>query len=131
MEATLKLIGRVHSPLKTLADCPLQESEGAPGASLEIFPEFVEGIKDINPGIDLLLFTWFHKADRTVIKCVSRNNFNSPKWGVFSTRSPDRPNPIGLHKVKVVSIMNDRITVFALEALDGTPILDIKPIWNP
>src|SRR5690242_15641640 len=130
MDSSLKFIGRVHSPLKTIEDCPLQESEGAPEATLEIFPEYADGIGNIEVGSRLVLLTWFHQADRTVIKCVSRNNFDSPKIGVFSTRSPDRPNPIGIHKVKVLSVTGKQITVSALEALDGTPVIDIKPVWN-
>jgi len=127
MNPTLTFIGRIHSPLKRLEDCPLQESENAPEAFLEIHPDFLEGITNIQAGDTIVLLTWFHQADRTVITCVSRNNFTGPKFGVFSTRSPDRPNPIGIHHVKVLSVANNRITVSALEALDGTPLIDIKP----
>jgi len=128
--STIKFIGKIHSPLKTIEDCPLQESEDAPEATIEIYPEFLEGIKDIKPGSDLLLFTWLHEADRNVISCVTRRNYNSPKVGVFSTRSPDRPNPIGMHAVKVISIANNLLKVAALEVLDQTPLLDIKPDLN-
>jgi len=128
--STLKFIGKIHSPLKTIEDCPLQESEDAPEATIEIYPEFLEGIKDINPGSDLLLFTWLHEADRTVTSCVTRRNYNSPKVGVFSTRSPDRPNPIGIHSVQVISVENNLIKVAALEVLDQTPLIDIKPDLN-
>jgi tRNA-Thr(GGU) m(6)t(6)A37 methyltransferase TsaA len=127
---TLKLIGRIESPLKRLEDCPLQENESAPEASLIIFSEFVEGVKDIVVDSEVTLLTWLHQADRSVIKCVSRNNFDSPKLGVFSTRSPDRPNPIGMHTVKVISNTNGVIRVSGLEVLDQTPLLDIKPVWN-
>ncbi|HEY3406173.1 MAG TPA: tRNA (N6-threonylcarbamoyladenosine(37)-N6)-methyltransferase TrmO [Ohtaekwangia sp.] len=130
MNTTLKFIGRIHSPLKRIEDCPLQESENAPEATLEIFSEFIEGIQSIQPGDSIVLLTWFHQAHRDVITCVSRNNFTGPKFGVFSTRSPDRPNPIGLHYVKVISVTADRISVSALEALDGTPLIDIKPVWK-
>ncbi len=108
----------------------MQESENAPEASIIIFPEFTEGVKDIKAGSEILLFTWFHKADRSVIKCIPRREFGSPLIGVFSTRSPDRPNPIGIHFTKVVSISNGTIKVSALEALDETPVVDIKPIWK-
>ena len=129
MEQTLKTIGVIHSSLKKKEDCPLQENENAPEALIEIFPAFVEGIKDLKPGADILLLTWLHHADRTVTKCVSRNNYDTPKVGVFSTRSPDRPNPIGIHKVEVISASNDGlIKVSALEVLDQTPLIDIKPI---
>jgi tRNA-Thr(GGU) m(6)t(6)A37 methyltransferase TsaA len=130
MSATLKFIGKIHSSLKNLEDCPLQESENAPEAEILIFPEFVEGTKDIAVGSEVLLLTWLHAADRSVIKCFPRNNREAPVIGVFSTRSPDRPNPIGMHVVKVVSKSNSSIKVSALEVLDQTPLLDIKPVWR-
>src|SRR5687768_1639650 len=95
------------------------------------FPEFREGILDIKPGSEILLLTWLHMADRNVIKCKPRNNPKSPLTGVFSTRSPDRPNPIGIHLVKVLSISdNGLIKVSAMEVIDQIPIIDIKPTWN-
>ena len=130
MEQTLKIIGKIHSELKKVEDCPLQENENAPEAIVEIFPDFLEGIKNINPGSKILLLTWLHQADRSVIKCVARNNYGSPMIGVFSTRSPDRPNPIGIHSVKILSIENNRLKVSALEVLDQTPLIDIKPVLN-
>ena len=130
MEQTLKIIGKIHSELKRIADCPLQENENAPEAIVEIFPEFLEGIKNMNPGSKILLLTWLHQADRSVIKCVPRNDYDSPMIGVFSTRSPDRPNPIGVHSVKIISIENNRLKVSALEVLDQTPLIDIKPVLN-
>ncbi len=130
MQPTITFIGKIQSSLKNIEDCPLQESENAPEASIIIFPEFTEGVKDIKAGSEILLFTWFHKADRSVIKCIPRREFGSPLIGVFSTRSPDRPNPIGIHFTKVVSISNGTIKVSALEALDETPVVDIKPIWK-
>ena len=129
--STIKFIGKIHSTLKSIKDCPLQENEEAPEADIEIFPEFIEGMKDLKPGSEILLLTWLHQADRDVIKCVTRNNYDSPKVGVFSTRSPDRPNPIGIHSVKVISIDHDGlIKVSALEVLDQTPLIDIKPVIN-
>jgi tRNA-Thr(GGU) m(6)t(6)A37 methyltransferase TsaA len=130
MSATLKFIGKIHSSLKSLEDCPLQESENAPEAEILFFPEFEEGIKDIAVGSEVLLLTWLHAADRSVIKCFPRNNREAPVIGVFSTRSPDRPNPIGMHTAKVLSISNGSIRVSALEVLDQTPLLDIKPVWK-
>src|SRR5262245_34933421 len=130
MDNSLKIIGKIHSELKKKEDCPLQENEDAPEATIEIFPEFAEGIKNIKKGSEIVLLTWLHEADRTVIKCVTRNNYDSPKIGVFSTRSPDRPNPIGIHTVKVISIENGYIKVSALEVLDQTPLIDIKPVIN-
>lgn len=129
MDQSVKIIGVVHSTLKSVEDCPLQESENAPGAEIEIFPEFIEGIKDLDVGGEILLLTWLHKADRTVIKCVSRRNYNSPPLGVFSTRSPDRPNPIGIHQTKILSKSADgRLKISRLDVIDQTPLIDIKPV---
>ena len=128
MEAAIKFIGIIHSSLKKIEDCPLQENENAPEAELNIYQEFAEGIKDITVGTGIMLLTWLHEADRSVIKCVRRNNYNSRLIGVFSTRSPDRPNPIGIHKVKVLSVSGNNIRVSALEVLDQTPLIDIKPV---
>ena len=84
-------------------------------------------IKDIKPGSNIILLTWLHQADRSVIKCVPRRNYDAPEIGVFSTRSPDRPNPIGLHSVKILSVKRNLLKVSALEVLDQTPLLDVKP----
>lgn len=130
MESSLKFIGKIHSTLKRIEDCPLQENEDAPEAEIIIFPEFKEGIQDIKVGSQILLLTWLHQADRSILKCYPRNNRDAPFIGVFSTRSPDRPNPIGIHKAKVNSISDESIKVSALEVLDQTPIIDIKPVWN-
>lgn len=131
MEPTLKFIGKVHSSLKRLEDCPLQENENAPEAELVISQEYLEGIKDIEAGSELILLTWLSLGDRNVIKCMPRNYKDSPLIGVFSTRSPDRPNPIGIHVVKVISVsLQGLIKVTGLEVLDQTPLLDIKPIWR-
>ena len=131
MEPALRFIGKIHSELKRIEECPLQENENAPEAVIEILPEFIEGFQDITVGSEILLLTWLHKADRTVIKCVPRNNYDSPLIGVFSTRSPDRPNPIGIHSVKILSISNNGlIKVSGLEVIDKTPLIDIKPVWN-
>jgi tRNA-Thr(GGU) m(6)t(6)A37 methyltransferase TsaA len=128
MEPAIKFIGTIHSPFKRIEDCPLQESENAPEASITIFPEFTEGIKDIKKGDELVLLTWLHAADRTVTKCIPRRNYDAPQIGVFSTRSPDRPNPIGMHTVKVLSVAADGMKVSRLEVLDQTPLVDIKPV---
>lgn len=127
MGANVKFIGKIHSALKSLEDCPLQEHEDAPEAEIEIFPEFKEGMKDLKVGSEIVLLTWLHEADRSVIKCIPRRNYGAPEIGVFSTRSPDRPNPIGLHKAKVVSI-SKVIKISGLEVLDQTPLIDIKPV---
>jgi tRNA-Thr(GGU) m(6)t(6)A37 methyltransferase TsaA len=129
MRPVLQFIGIIHSGLKNKENCPLQENENAPGAIIEIFPAFTEGIKDIQAGAEIILLTWLHAADRSVITCVPRRNYSSPEIGVFSTRSLDRPNPIGMHTVKVLSVdENKMIKVAALEVLDETPLIDIKPV---
>jgi tRNA-Thr(GGU) m(6)t(6)A37 methyltransferase TsaA len=130
MQPTLQFIGTIHSSLKSLEDCPLQENENAPEASIQMLPAFTEGIRDIQPGQEILLLTWLHIADRTVITCYPRKNRDAPHIGVFSTRSPDRPNPIGLHTAKVLSVSGNLIKVAGLEVLDQTPLLDIKPSLN-
>lgn len=127
MESILKFIGKVHSELKKLEDCPRQESESAPKASLEIFPEFLEAAQDIKRGSELVLLTWLHQSVRREMKTRPRNNPDAPLMGVFSTRSPNRPNPIGMHEVKVLSVEGSIINVSALEVLDETPIIDMKP----
>jgi tRNA-Thr(GGU) m(6)t(6)A37 methyltransferase TsaA len=124
----IKYIGRIHSPLKSVDECPLQESENAPEAEVLIFPEYKEGIQSIKPGANLLLLTWLHEADRTIIKCIPRRDYDAAPLGVFSTRSPDRPNPVGIHSVKVISVSHDGlIRVSGLEVIDQTPLIDIKP----
>jgi len=126
---TIQPVGVVRSPLKDLADCPLQETEGAPEVTLEIDEGFVDGLANIQAGDRLILFTWLHKANRDVLKCYPRNEKSAPVVGVFSTRSPDRPNPIGMHVVGVVDKISPRkIKVYPLEVLDGTPVVDIKPV---
>jgi tRNA-Thr(GGU) m(6)t(6)A37 methyltransferase TsaA len=124
----LSYIGVVRSTLRNLEDCPLQENEQAPAAVIEISDEYIVGIRSLNPGDKVLLLTWLHQADRAVIECYPRNQVNAPTLGVFATRSPNRPNPIGIHQVTITSIKNNVIAVDALEALDGTPVIDIKPV---
>jgi tRNA-Thr(GGU) m(6)t(6)A37 methyltransferase TsaA len=124
-------IGIVQSTLKRKEDCPLQGSEGAPEAWLVLDPKFADGIQGLQVGSSVILLTWFHLADRETIKCYPRNQVDAPHVGVFSTRSPDRPNPIGLHTVKILAVERAKLKVFPLEALDGTLLLDIKPVISP
>jgi tRNA-Thr(GGU) m(6)t(6)A37 methyltransferase TsaA len=127
MDMKLKPIGIVHSQLVRLEDCPRQESENAPEATLEIFAPFVEGVADVKPGDKLIVFTWLHKADRTTLKTRPRNNSEAALCGVFSTRSPDRPNPIGMHVVNVLTLPSkNKLRVSNLEVIDQTPLIDIK-----
>jgi tRNA-Thr(GGU) m(6)t(6)A37 methyltransferase TsaA len=128
MSDQLKFIGIVHSPLKKLEDCPRQESEDAPEATIEVYPQFSEGLSHVRAGSEVILLTWLHEADRSVLSTHPRNDLNMPLTGVFATRSPDRPNPVGLHVVKVLSLNKNVITVSELEVLDQTPVIDIKPV---
>lgn len=129
MNEKVNFIGEIQSQLKTIEECPLQEKEDAPEAYLEIYRSYLEGAKDIVVGDRLVILTWLHLADRKVLKCHRRNEVQGEKVGVFSTRSPDRPNPIGIHHVSVMEIVSPGlIKVFPLEVLNGTPIVDIKPV---
>lgn len=126
---TIWPIGFINSTLTDIKDCPLQESENAPEAYLELYKDYTEGIKDITVGDKLFIFTWLHLSDRKIIKCHKRNLVGSKAFGVFSTRSPDRPNPIGLHTVTVLEIVNEqKIRIYPIETLNGTPVIDIKPV---
>jgi tRNA-Thr(GGU) m(6)t(6)A37 methyltransferase TsaA len=121
-------IGTVESPLTDRASAPKQGDEGAPEASLVFEPRFAEALEGIAAGDDLLVLTWLDRAARDVLRVHPRGNPANPEQGVFATRSPDRPNPIGLHRVRVVAIDGLRVRVRDLEALDGTPIVDVKPV---
>jgi tRNA-Thr(GGU) m(6)t(6)A37 methyltransferase TsaA len=124
-------IGRVESPLRDVADAPRQGDEGAPAAWLILEPRMRDGIRDLQVGQRILVFTWFHRARRDVLTTRPRDDPKRPMAGIFSTRSPDRPNPIGMHPVQIIAIDGLRIQVSDLEAIDGTPILDIKPVLGP
>jgi tRNA-Thr(GGU) m(6)t(6)A37 methyltransferase TsaA len=124
----LRPIGRVHSPLTDLAEAPRQGDEGAPDAWISIDPEFSEAARDLQPGDQLFILTWLHRADRGVLSVHPRDDDSRPLTGVFATRSSDRPNPIGLHRVRIIAVQDDRIQVSPLEAIDGTPVVDIKPV---
>ncbi len=128
MDRDFTFIGKVHSPLTELSACPRQYSEGAPEAVVVIYPEFTEALSGLYAGQDILIFTWLHKAGRSYLSVHPRADTALPRRGVFSTRSPDRPNPIGLSHSRILSITDDRITLERLEVLNGTPVLDIKPV---
>jgi len=127
MDAKLVAIGVVHSPLTDIDACPKQYSEGAPGAEIELFGEFLEAANSLTAGRDVLIFTWLHKSSRETLTVHPRGDVSQPRRGVFDTRSPDRPNPIGLHLARITAIHGNRITVDRMEVLDGTPVVDIKP----
>jgi tRNA-Thr(GGU) m(6)t(6)A37 methyltransferase TsaA len=122
-------VGWVRSSLKRRADAPKQGNEGAPDAWVEIDSAFAPALDLMKPGQEIVLLTWLHEADRKVLKVHPRDNVSIPLTGVFATRSPDRPNPIGLHRVKLLRIEDGiRLYVQGLEAIDGTPIVDVKPV---
>jgi tRNA-Thr(GGU) m(6)t(6)A37 methyltransferase TsaA len=121
-------IGRVESPLTDPADAPKQGQEGAPEACLVLDTSVLEGLDGVLPGARVIVLTWLDRARRDVLRVHPRDDRRNPERGVFSTRSADRPNPIGLHEVEVVSIDGERVRVRHLEAVDGTPILDLKPV---
>ena len=125
----LKSIGIVHSDLKDVRDCPHQEREGAPGAWIEIEPQYADALNGLAAGDEILVFTWMHLADRSRLRVHPKGNRENPMKGVFATRSPHRPNPIGLHRTRITAMEPpSRIKVAFLEAIDGTPVVDIKSV---
>ena len=126
----LKFIGRVASPLKDLASAPLQGDEGAPEAWLVFEPEMLEGLRSFQSGDEVIVITWLDRARRDVLSVHPRGDPSRAQEGVFSTRSPHRPNPIGLHRVRITTIDGRRLRVSHLEVLDGTPIIDVKPLLS-
>ena len=125
---TLKPIGVVRSELVSLEAAPLQGDEGAPEAWLEFTAAVVPGLISIKAGDELIVITWLHQAQRNVLKVHPRNDETVPLTGVFATRSPDRPNPLGLHRVTVLEIAGNRLKLGPIEAINGTPVVDIKPV---
>ena len=127
----LRPIARVRSPLTDLAVAPKQGDEGAPDAWLEFAPEVAAGLRDLQPGDEVLVLTWLDRADRRTLEVHPRDDPAAPLRGVFSTRSADRPNPVGLHRVTIIEVARPtRLLVRALEAVDGTPVIDVKPVLD-
>ena len=124
----LRPVGRVESPLTDRDTAPKQGDEGAPLARIVFRPELGEAAADLRIGDQVLVLTWLHQGRRDVLSVHPRDDPNRPREGVFSTRSPDRPNPIGLHAVTITGVEDNAITVRNLEAIDGTPVLDVKPV---
>jgi tRNA-Thr(GGU) m(6)t(6)A37 methyltransferase TsaA len=121
-------IGRVESPLTDLASAPKQADEGAPAALLVFEPGMLEGLRNLRPGDEIIVLTWLDRAHRDVLTVHPRGDTSRAPEGVFSTRSPHRPNPIGLHQVRITAIEGPRVRVGSLEALNGTPVIDVKPV---
>jgi tRNA-Thr(GGU) m(6)t(6)A37 methyltransferase TsaA len=130
MDFTFHPIGFIQSSLQNREDAPKQGSEGAPDAWLEVKPEFADALEGITAGDELIVISWFHKSNRETLKVHPRGNQNNPLTGVFATRSPDRPNPLGLHPVIVRKISGNHLLIGPIETIDGTPIIDIKPVLN-
>jgi tRNA-Thr(GGU) m(6)t(6)A37 methyltransferase TsaA len=126
----VRAIGRVESTLKDFESAPRQADEGAPEAWLVFEPDVVEGLRGIRVGDEVIVLTWLDRARRDVLSVHPRGDTSRPQEGVFNTRSPHRPNPIGLHRVEITALDGARLWVRSLEVLDGTPIIDIKPILS-
>jgi tRNA-Thr(GGU) m(6)t(6)A37 methyltransferase TsaA len=125
---TLQPIGLIRSELKTREAAPRQGDEGAPDAWIEVAASVAPALDGIAVGDALIILTWFHRAARDVLRVHPRDEVENPLTGVFATRSPDRPNPVGLHCVTVLEINGNRLKVGPIEAIDGTPVIDIKPV---
>jgi tRNA-Thr(GGU) m(6)t(6)A37 methyltransferase TsaA len=129
-DLTVRPIGRVQSALVSIADAPRQGDEGAPDAYLVFDPEVQAGLDGLVVGEEIIVLSWLHEADRTVLRVHPRGDLSRAEAGVFSTRAPSRPNPIGLHRVSVLGIDGVRVHVSGLEAIDGTPVIDLKPVLS-
>lgn len=134
-EPRLRTIGHVRSTLQLPEDAPRQGNEGAPQATLVIDAELAAGLHGLRAGDELIVLTWLHLARRHVLETHPRNDPSQPLAGVFSTRSPERPNPIGLHRVRLLALRGGppapaELDVEPLEAIDGTPVIDLKPVWS-
>ncbi|GAA1792560.1 tRNA (N6-threonylcarbamoyladenosine(37)-N6)-methyltransferase TrmO [Luedemannella flava] len=130
MSFAVNAVGRVESSLRDRADAPRQGDEGAPEAVVVFEDAVVEALGGLAPGAEVLLLTWLDRADRGTLVVHPRGDLTRPPAGVFATRSPDRPNPIGLHRVTILALDGTRMRVSRLEALDGTPVLDVKPVLD-
>jgi tRNA-Thr(GGU) m(6)t(6)A37 methyltransferase TsaA len=128
--AQLRPIGVIRSNIKKHSEAPKQGSEGAPDAWLEVSSFAAQGLDGLRAGDDIVVMTWLHRSRRDVLKVHPRSDRSRPLTGVFATRSPDRPNPLGLHRVAVRRIMKNRLRIGPIEAIDGTPVIDIKPVLS-
>jgi tRNA-Thr(GGU) m(6)t(6)A37 methyltransferase TsaA len=127
-EYTITPIGYIRSELKRTADAPLFYTEGAPNAVLEVLPQYREALHRLQTGDEIIVITWLHLARRDQLQVHPRGDLTRPLTGVFLTRSPDRPNPLGLHRARVLEITRAGLLIGPMEAVDGTPVVDIKPV---
>ena len=125
---SIQPVGQIQSTLRAVNEAPRQGSEGAPDAWLEVYPAFARALFGIATGDEVIIITWLHRADRDVLEVHPRGDPENPITGVFATRSPDRPNPLGFHRVTVREISEGRLRIGPIEAIDGTPVVDIKPV---
>ena len=130
-EYELRPVGRVASPLVDIGAAPNQGDEGAPQATIVFSPDMAAALRGLHVGDDVVVLTWLDRGDRNVLEVHPRSDPNRPLHGVFATRSPHRPNPIGLHEVRILAIDGTTVTVSNLEAIDGTPVVDVKPVLGP
>jgi tRNA-Thr(GGU) m(6)t(6)A37 methyltransferase TsaA len=128
--AEFRPIGVIRSALKSRGRAPKQGAEGAPDVWLEVSSFAAEALDGLLGGDDIIVLTWLHRARRDVLKVHPRSDRRRPLTGVFATRSPDRPNPVGLHRVTVRKVVKNRLRVGPIEAIDGTPVIDIKPVLS-
>jgi tRNA-Thr(GGU) m(6)t(6)A37 methyltransferase TsaA len=128
---SVRPIGHIRSTLRSVSAAPRQGAEGAPDAWLEVDDKFVRALRGLAAGDDILIITWLHRARRDVLEVHPRNEPSNPLAGVFVTRSPHRPNPIGLHRVTVHDIDGTRLRIGPIEAIDGTPVIDVKAVLDP
>jgi tRNA-Thr(GGU) m(6)t(6)A37 methyltransferase TsaA len=129
-EFSIRPIGHIHSTLRTRDEAPRQGDEGAPDAWLEVEAAFARGLSGIAAGDEVVVITWLHRADRDVLEVHPRDDPEATLAGVFATRSPDRPNPLGLHLVTVREISGTRLRIGPIEAIDGTPVIDVKAVLD-
>jgi tRNA-Thr(GGU) m(6)t(6)A37 methyltransferase TsaA len=128
---SLQPIGFVRSTIRTRRDAPCQGAEGAPDVWLDVLPAYAPALLGVTPGAEVIVITWLHEANRDVLEVHPRRNPANPLTGVFLTRSPDRPNPLGLHRVTVREVDGHQLRIGPMEAIDGTPVVDIKVVLDP
>jgi len=126
----IKPIGFIRSDLKRRKDAPRQGREGAPNAFVEVLASYTKALHRMHAGDEIIIISWLDRAERNILEVHPRGDASRPLTGVFSTRSPDRPNPIGLHRVKILAIDQGNLHVGPIEAIDGTPVIDIKPVLS-
>ena len=127
-EFLLRPVGVIRSTIQNRSEAPKQGDEGAPDAWIDVNPQVTDGLLGVAAGDEIIVITWLHKGQRDVLRVHPRRDKTKPLMGVFATRSPDRPNPLGLHPVTVRSIDGNRLLIGPIEAIDGTPVVDIKPV---